>query len=340
MNQLIGLLITDLHLKEENKETFTSIIKQTCARAIELKLNTILCAGDVFDSRKAQTESNLTTFKESLDYLDSQGITMICIPGNHDKTNYKSSNSFLNAFEDHPAMILLKEPTTLLLKNAIQLDMVPFYDDEVYIEKLQSLKRIYPTRFLITHIGVNGAVMNNGISVESKVASELFDEWDHVFIGHYHNASRYNEKIVYVGSSIQHNFGETVNKGLVLIDKDGNIAIEELNFPRYIKYEVDVTQVTLKDIEDIQKEKAQSGDNIRISLKGSEKDLKAFNIQRLKEAGVSVELKQDLVQEEDLVQRVEAFTDSTILSAFKMFCKKNKLDHNVGSRFLKKVINV
>jgi DNA repair exonuclease SbcCD nuclease subunit len=50
-----------------------------------------------------------------------------------------------------------------------------------------------------------------------KVGAEVFDGWDHVFLGHYHGEQKLEYNVEYIGSPLQLSFGEAFQHKHVLI---------------------------------------------------------------------------------------------------------------------------
>lgn len=339
----LGVVITDTHMEEDNIETNRSIYAQARAKAKELKVNKVYHAGDIFDSRKAQPQNVLNAFGEELDLFEADDIEFHAIPGNHDKTDYGSLKSFLEPYRKRPGFYLWSDAVLLEGNADAEIWMIPFFSDALYVEAINGCKiRKGETKkqILITHIGVDGAVMNNGIAVSSKVSKDLFEKFDLVLIGHYHDAQQYSEKIRYIGASCQHNYGESPTKGLTIIYSDATTEFVELDLPHYINYEIDVNKITLEDIKQIKKEKASTKDQIRITLTGSEKDIKAFDATALKALGVDVKKKEDEIKVEEIESRVTAFTDTSILGSFEAFCIKKELNHEQGLKYLQQALGL
>lgn len=340
------VLLTDTHLEEDNINTNIEIYKQAREKAKELGFKKVYHAGDIFDSRKAQTEKVLNVFKSILDEFEQEEMQLIAIPGNHDKTYYPGEASFLDPFARHPAFVLVTKPMLVTMTETVKVYMAPFYSDSAYLSSLVESRVLIESGeskldcVLITHVGLDGAIMNNGIAVKSLIHENVFDTFKLVLIGHYHNASDYSDKIKYIGSSIQHNHGETTDKGLTILYNNLSTELIRLDFPKYINYEVNVKNLKLKEIEAIKKEKENSNDHIRITLTGTEQDIKAFDASRLKVLGVDVKKKQDVIIAAEVEQRVEAFNDTSLLGAFKTFCEKYELEHEEGIVYINKALNI
>jgi exonuclease SbcD len=344
MKSPIALILTDTHLKEDNIYIVKSIFKQAAITAHELGIKIIDHAGDIFNSRKAQSQSVLTAFCEILDDLHLEGLTLHCVVGNHDKTDYGSADSFLDPFAEHPALQLYRTCGTRGISNHYDLAYLSFFSDKEYIEQFNNLvEQLSPTEtVLLTHIGIAGSVMNNGTIIESEsITPSLFKDFPLTLVGHFHDSqSLADGKIRYIGASLQHNFGELLGKGATVLYDDLSTDTIPLKYPQFIRYEIAPGDITKSDIEGMKQEKEESGDNIRIVLVGKESDVKAFNKQILIDAGVSVQHKLDDIDKQELEDRVEAFNVKDLHEEFKLFCEKNKLNVKDGLVYFNRIINV
>lgn len=337
----IALILTDTHLSENNIEVSKSIFAQAIEIAKQHKFDTIYHGGDIFDSRKAQKQDVLNAFDDILEMFDENNMHLIATPGNHDKTNYNSERSFLDSYRWHGYFQLYRETIPqVVYRNSVDkifIYMMPFFRDDKYIEGFKDFKAKKGVKnVLITHIGVNGAVMNNGMKVSSGINEELFCKFDKVLIGHYHDKSYYSKSIEYIGASFQHNFGENEYKGLTVLFDDLSTDTIALKFPKYLKYEMEAKDLSLKEVEKL---KDNNGNHIRVVLTGEEKDIKSVDKQRLLALGVDVKAKQDELNPEEIESRVEAFDDASLFSAFETFCEKNELLYEEGLQLLNKAFN-
>lgn len=344
MKKAIAAILTDTHLKEDNIEVNKSIYKQATTIVKELDLNVIDHAGDIFNSRKSQSQLALTSFKDILDELWNEGIVLNSCVGNHDKTSYGGAESFLDPFSKHPAFNLYRICGGRPLTKEIFLSYLSFFSDEKYIECYNDLIKHggkLKHNVLLTHIGIAGSVMNNGTVIQSdSIVPSLFKDYDLTLVGHFHDFQVLAEgRIKYIGSSLQHNFGELTGKGLTVLYDDLTTEIIPLKYPQYIKYEVSPKELTSQDIADLKAERQESGDNIRVVLTGTNADIKSFNKQLLIDAGVSVQNKEDRIEIEELEQKIEPFNTQTLMEEFELFCKKNQLNVEEGMKYFNQIIH-
>jgi predicted phosphodiesterase len=344
MKKPIALLLTDTHLKAENLETNISIYKQAIEIAKRFGFTEIHHLGDIFDSRKSQTQLILTTFKDILDNFLAEGIKLRSIKGNHDCTEYSISKSFLEPFAHHPAFELypISHTSSSNYCKDVDIHYLSHFSEEVYIQELLDLKKaINPDKktVLFTHTDVNGGKMNNNTTIHNRITTDLFAEYDLVCIGHWHDMQIMDGgRIKFISASVQHNYGEATGKGCTILYNDLSTEIIPLKYPQYIKYEVKPSEITKKDIDDLKVEKEQSGDNIRVVLVGNDKELKSFNKQHLENAGISVQHKADEISKEVLQSRIEPFDVKSLSKEFDNFCLKNNLDKEQGYKYFKAII--
>ena len=335
-------ILTDTHLKNGNVVENIELFTNTLTWCIENGVSQVFHLGDIFDSRKAQTELMLTTFQNILDLYRQSGVVLVAIPGNHDKTDYGSVSSFLRPFIHHPGLSLIEDYYNFEVEEGIVLHFLPFFNDDEYNKRLDLLPSQVDTskkNILLTHIGVTGSVMNNGMTMEG-IPLKPFKIFDKVYIGHYHDYQVLDKgRIVYIASGLQHNFGETTEKGLFIVNQDFEEARISLGTKQYESIEVDIDKLTLKHTEEIRKHKQDSGNEVRVILVGSEEKIKAFNKIDLKKAGVAIQLKPTKIIREEVEERVEPFTDKSLYQEWGTFAKTNKLDLKIGKGYLDKVFN-
>jgi exonuclease SbcD len=297
--------------------------------------------GDIFDSRKSQSELILNTFQTVLELYNSAGVVLVAIPGNHDKTDYHSTSSFLRPFLHHPGFSLVEDYYTFPLNDDTIIHLLPFFHDEEYVPRLASIEPFIDeskTNILLTHIGISGSVMNNGMKVEG-VAVKSFRKFNKVYVGHYHDYQVLDGgRIVYTGASLQHNFGETIEKkGLFIVDTNYQEEHLYLGTKKYQSIEVDIDKLSLEAVEQLKKVKSESRDELRVILIGSDEKIKAFNKSELKASGIAIQLKPTKIERQEIQNRVEPFTERSLYQEWEEFSKSNQVDAKAGVVYLDKV---
>lgn len=339
-------IITDTHLKRDNVEDNLKVYRLVVNWCVENNQKTVIHIGDVFDSRKAQSEFVLNTFFDILEMFWEKKITLVCIPGNHDKTDYSSVSSFLRPFQTHPAFTYIQDTYGYEHQPGHYFWFIPFFNHQEYQYRLQLLLKEKTldnnsVNTLFTHIGVNGATMNNGKQVDG-IGVDLFRQFDKVLVGHYHDVQSLDDKrIIYIGASLQHNFGEEENKGIVLYNPETmSIKTLPLDTKKYETIEVDIDKMSFEYVEGLKKLKDTENIELRLVLIGEEDKIKSFNKNELLKHGIHIQTKPTKIKREDIQERVEPFTESNIYDEWTSFCKNNQLNKKVGEKYLNKVFNV
>ena len=338
------ILLTDTHLNKDNIELNRSIFNQAADLAVKLKMKHIYHAGDVFDNRINQSQRTLIAFKLILQDLERKGITLVAIPGNHDKVDYEADESYLSVYSEYSNFILFeKEGWTN--ENGVAIGMLPYYKESTTysgrLERLLRLKNFVGSKkILLTHIAANGVRNNDGSLVENGIPENAFEAFDKVFVGHYHNAQDVGKNISYVGSTFPHNFGENNNKGIVIVNEDLTWSLAETTFPKYKKLQFRIGEDSDMDAIQDQVELSQGQDHLRVEIVGNQDEVNAFDKSIFTDMGVGV--KKKIHEIETAVssietQKVEAYTADSIIQEFDIFAKEQKISKKqltVGKKYL------
>jgi len=332
MKKPICINSNDWHIDEKNLEEIPGLISQKIKLAKLLSVNTLVCTGDIFQSRKAQKESVLNCFKSILDEIEENNMTLIAIPGNHDKTDYRSYSSFLDPFSTHPALKLITEATNYKINN-IDCAFIPFFEEDIWLEEFSKLKQ--PYSILFSHIAVNGSINNNKTKVESTLTPKLFKDME-VFLGHYHDYHDVTPNIHHLPSLKQNNFGENINKGFSVIYDDSSFDIINSDFKQYLTFNIRV------DDSDFKKKMTEfakylENNNVKIKITGPRSEIKGIDFNIYKSIGMKIDTIFDELIIEDSKQ-IDLSDKNTILDHFKLFCQERDIDVNEGLSYLNKVL--
>jgi hypothetical protein len=154
-----------------------------------------------------------------------------------------------------PGVRVVSEPKVLSLSSEYLFAFLPYthnpIEDLKIVEEQWDIecknKKINPPKVLGGHIAVDGAVWNAKygtlaeVTIEhdgdmTKVGPNIFDNWDRVFLGHYHCEQQLNEKVEYVGSPLQLSFGEAFQEKHIIIydlEKDEKTFVKNDFSPKH-----------------------------------------------------------------------------------------------------------
>jgi DNA repair protein SbcD/Mre11 len=349
MEPIIGV-ITDTHLSLKNEDQIKDIFKQAIAKVKSKGFKELYHSGDHFDNRKYQTQSTLKTSKEIFRMFEEEGVELRIIPGNHDKANYESEDSYLDVFDRYPSIKVIKTQGYFDHGN-IRVHMIPFFKEStMYSSYLsESIKNIDKSKknVLITHVAIDGVKNNDGSVMENVVGvSSVIDNYDLTLIGHYHDYSELaNGKIVYIGSTHQHNFGENKRKGITFLYDDLSMTQEAFVTKQFNTVNIDLNTIPAKELNVLMEEYGNNEDMVRFKFNGPKEKLKGIDKSKFDKLGIDIKVSVDEVDVDvsyaDVVD-FKGFDDTSIIIEWSDFAKKKELSEDIvnnGKERLVRVLN-
>lgn len=340
---------TDIHLVRENIEEVFKLIEEGCDLSDQLGIDLFFISGDVLDSRVSQRLDVLIGLHRIFDLLEQRGKHALIIPGNHDKTDYKAKESFLDPFAHHPAITLFPEYEPVLVEGVL-FHFLPFfeYGCELFNDNLEELLFNVDSskkNVLIGHMAVEGSVNNDGSKVTGVLNRGQLKTLDLVLLGHYHNTHSIGKNIIHIPSLRQNNFGEDENKGFTVVYEDLELETFSPAFTRYKVYRFNLDTDDLGDIITVSNEIHGNGNRNRFEFTGERERVKGFDGSRFEDMGINVKKKYADLEgvldpdrpQENLV--LNTWTETKIVERLGKFCEKNKLDSKYGLELLTKIMN-
>lgn len=233
-----ALLFSDLHLHSHKQnidrlQDCLQVLQWVLDQASQRKCKHIFFLGDLFHERaKIDVLNYLRAFEVLMDFaLSHPEITIHMIVGNHDMYHKKRWDvNSIKPLTAIPNVEIIDEPKTLLIEGK-QIDCLPHTENPLKeLETLKEGRDPANLQLLFAHIAVHGASLNALYGTRADVIVEYDDEmiaveaeklndWQHVFLGHFHGAQQLNEQVEYVGSPLQLSFGEVFQqKHVVILD--------------------------------------------------------------------------------------------------------------------------
>ena len=332
----IAMLINDIHLDKDNGELVFDIFCQAVCECHQIGIDRIIIGGDIFTNRSGQPLSCLIWFGRIIEKCCANGIRLYAIAGNHDKTDSFDEKSYLDVFYGRCDFKCFSKGDFTWLDNCL-IGFIPYFDDERWINefnKIDKIRRINSknsdSTFLITHIGIDGVMNNDGTKVESGIKTDIFNGWSKVLVGHYHNASSLGNNVVYTGSAYQNNYGETIDdKGFTIMYNDGSIDHIQSKFPKYIKHTFSVDDINKDEFRKIfDDSKNDSYNHTRFIFKGRRDELQKINASEFSKHGIDCKFESNEsveainTSDSDFVMN---YDKKSIISDFLQFCKENEI---------------
>jgi exonuclease SbcD len=284
--------------------------------------------------------------------IGSHGLTAEVIPGNHDKTNYESFNSFLSMSGYHPA-VNLHDYGGVITEGKYCIHMMPFLKfgseshDRLFKTSKESVIKSVRKHLLFGHMSVEGSINNDGSKAGGMNRGEL-SHYEKVFLGHYHNTHEVNDRIVHIASLQQNNFGEDENKGMTIIYDDLSYEVYNLSEEVYKVFRFDLDKCSTTDILDVAAEIEENLDNksyhARFEVCGNDEMVRGLDMSRFDQAGINIRkiyksLEPDEIEQSDEgAPNLRVCDESMIFEEFEKYCKKKGCDHEEGVKILEEII--
>jgi DNA repair exonuclease SbcCD nuclease subunit len=232
------LLFADLHIHPHKRSTerlknCIDVLHWVFETAEKNNANHILFLGDLFhDRQKIDVPTYQWTFEAFEKHLYGSFTKVYLLLGNHDLYYHlKYDTSSVKPLGSIENVTVISKPCTLHFPNK-DVSFLPYTNNP--IEDLKILEKENDDGILMGHLAVDGATLNFNAHTKAEVAIEhdgdmvhigadLFDNWNQVFLGHYHGAQHLSGTVEYIGSPLQLSFGEAFEKKHIIIyDLDNN----------------------------------------------------------------------------------------------------------------------
>ena len=157
----------------------------------------------------------------------------------------------------------------------------------------------------------------------------MFEAWTKVLIGHYHNASKLADNVIYTGSAYQNNYGENItDKGFTVIFDNGSTKFVPSKFPKYIKEVVNANdRECLRNL--LEKYEGEKYDHVRFQIVGTKVDCEKINVADIQNRGIDCKFVSDeeskAVEISESDGGVACFDKKQIIRDFMAYCKENNI---------------
>lgn len=335
----IAIISTDWHLNDNNAVQLLNIADEEVALAKRLGVDNIVWLGDMFDSRVSQRQDLLNCLSSIIEVHTNNGLSIHCIPGNHDKTDYKVDDSFLSPYRFHPSFFLHENESGVVLPGSnIAAYFIPFYQQSEWIKHFDKIVGLSRGDFsvLFSHMAIEGSINNDGSRVESSIKALMFKDFDRVFLGHYHNAQQPARNVFHLPSVAQNNFGEDEEKGFTVLYEDLSFETLRSDFKPYRSVTLDAGTVTRDDIKNVVNDAKSQNFYMRVVLTGTQEQVKRVDCKELKSSGVNVKIKYDEIEvkESEELTVVKELSGVDIKEKFVKFCEDNSYNIEEGLSLL------
>jgi len=332
-------MFNDAHFKVGNEHEVLESISHLIKTAIERNIDKVVFLGDMFDSRQFQRQSVLEALDVAIKLFHEAGITLYLVPGNHDKTDYMESFSFLEIYRHHPNIIYIKQPQSFDF-DGVSVDLVPFFDDEILVPMLEKMKG---GDILGSHFEMWGSSHLGKISKKKSITPKLLAKWKKVFLGHFHNEHDITENISHLPALRQNDFGENPKKGFTIVYNDLSKEFIKGVFKEHLEIPVDANKVTQTDLVKLIEQHKDPHKVVLFKIEGEEANVKAIDLKVFEGTGIlyKTDYDQSFEQYENVEDAVvvKKHDKESILSLYLEFCENKGYDYLEGKVFVKSFFN-
>tara|TARA_Y100000004_G_scaffold101035_1_gene113240 strand:- start:577 stop:3711 length:3135 start_codon:yes stop_codon:yes gene_type:complete len=277
--------IADTHIRNlkyhfEYKEVFKQLYKSLK----EEKVDYIIHCGDIAHTKTQISPEFVDLCRDFFENLAAIAPTYIIL-GNHDGNLRNDSRqdaiSPIVKAINNPNLILLRSAGETKINDKFCLNVLSVFDEDNWVEPSD----YSAINIALYHGAIDKSKTDSNWTLGGDHSIEIFEEFDFGFLGDIHKTQQLDKegRIWYAGSTVQQNFGESLDKGYLLWDIESkdqftNKLITFTNPKPFIT-------LTLTDKGDLPKEKPPAGARIRIISKTNvsvDKIKKAIDVAKFK----------------------------------------------------------
>ena len=211
--------IADTHIRNlKYHKEYRAVFEQLYATLREEKVDCIVHCGDIAHTKTQISPEFVQVCSDFLKNLADIAPTYVVL-GNHDgnlRNSYRQDAiSPITRALAHPNLHLCKNSGEIHINNEFCLNVLSVFDEEGWIKPTD------PTKINIAayHGSIYECKTDIGwVMRETDHEVNIFDDFDFAFLGDIHKPQALNKAgtVAYAGSTIQQNFGEDVDKGILL----------------------------------------------------------------------------------------------------------------------------
>ena len=340
MNEISILVIGDPHIKTSNIPEVDLFIKNVTQIAAEKKPTLIVCLGDTLDTMETLHTIALNKAIEFINAMRKISPLYILV-GNHDMCNctqFLTKDHWMNFLKEFSNVVVIDTVVKISL-DWMKIVFAPYVPPGRFIEALDTLgdEKWMDSDCIFAHQEIKGCILNSNTSTTGDVWHESFPP---LISGHIHMRQRPYPNVYYVGSTMQHDFGDIHSKFVDIIKfsptlkKDFVVEEFDLNLPQKIVLHKNIEEIATFSLE------KKTNDKIKIALSGSAEEHKTFKksekYKELVKEGVVIAFKRNSVAVNEVLTTLNESTSHSNIDFNKILCdliaKENysRLSHNAA----------
>ena len=217
--------IADTHIRNLKYHfEYREVFKQLYKSLKEEKVDCIVHCGDIAHTKTQISPEFVDMCREFFENLAAIAPTYIIL-GNHDGNLRNDSRqdaiSPIVKAINNPNLILLRNAGETKINSEFCLNVLSVFDEDNWVSPTDP----DAVNIALYHGAIDKSKTDSNWTLGGDHSIEIFDDFDFAFLGDIHKTQKLDAdgRIWYAGSTVQQNFGESLDKGYLLWDiKDKN----------------------------------------------------------------------------------------------------------------------
>lgn len=210
--------IADTHIRNLKYHfEYKQVFKQLYKSLKQEKVDYIIHCGDIAHTKTQISPEFVDMCRDFFENLAAIAPTYIIL-GNHDGNLRNGSRqdalSPIAKAIDNPNLILLKNAGEVKINDKFCLNVLSVFDEDNWVEPSD----YNAINIALYHGAIDKSKTDSNWTLGGDHSIEIFEEFDFGFLGDIHKTQQLDKegRIWYAGSTVQQNFGETLDKGYLL----------------------------------------------------------------------------------------------------------------------------
>lgn len=218
---------TDCHVNAASLSRVCEVLKRVRETVHEREATAAVCNGDFWDLRGTLSVRQLDVLLDEFEKFAEEEIDLVMIPGNHDQVTIDGRIHGVRVFDPFPNIYVATDP---IMDEDDQTIFIPWREDPK--EQSALFKQVPDGWTVFGHAEVAGAMTNEHHKTKGRVSRKTIVKRARAcYLGHYHKRQKLADRIWYIGSPYEKNFGEREwPHGIAVVDSE---SIE----PEFIDFE-------------------------------------------------------------------------------------------------------
>lgn len=210
------------------------VMREFFFTARRLKADITIIAGDLFHAREKLDVDVVSEVYKLIHENEHATRSLYLLRGNHDTNS--DSHSSLDIFKGLKHVNVVDNEESSEWFSNEEIAYIPHFENRDDWFRIED--RLHPAKALIMHQGITGAevgAFNIEITGEFGLSELPTTKYGAIFAGHYHKPQHVGGNVYYLGSPLQHNFGERgENKHFTLFDTEtGEVTHIPTSTPKF-----------------------------------------------------------------------------------------------------------